>query len=254
MTAPNPNKPEPNKKCDPPIDFLPKKQESSWLGPNQASKYRLRLTFAKKAQIKYISHLDLALAWERALRRAEIPLAYSQGFNPRPKMQIVSGLPVGTTGRAEIMDIIITRPVPIDQTLTRIQTALPAGIELHTLEEIPLKSPTLQHLLRQAEYAVTVETDLSSKELAGRIETLLAADKIIQVRQRKGRAEEFDLRPWLHELRLESLANGQAHLHMCLTAGQFGNLRPADVLKALELSDNWAEIERTRLIFENDVY
>jgi radical SAM-linked protein len=221
--------------------------------PSQTPKYRLRLTFAKKAQIKYISHLDLALAWERALRRAEIPLAYSQGFNPRPKMQIAFSLPVGATGRAEIMDIIITRPVSIEQTLARIKAALPAGIELHSLAEIPLKSSTLQHLLRQAEYAVTVETDLSSEELARRIEALLAADKIIQVRQRKGREEEFDLRPWLHELSLESLANGQAHLRMRLTAGQFGNLRPADVLKALELSDNWTEIERTHLIFESDV-
>jgi radical SAM-linked protein len=221
--------------------------------PNQAPKYRLRLTFAKKAQIKYISHLDLALAWERALRRAKIPLAYSQGFNPRPKMQIASSLPVGTTGRAEIMDIIITRPVSIEQTLARIKAALPAGLELHSLEAIPLKSPTLQHLLRQAEYAVTVETELSTEELTRRIEALLTAEKIIQTRQRKGQQEEFDLRPWLHELRLESVANGEAHLHMRLTAGQFGNLRPADVLKALELSDNWAEIERTRLIFESNV-
>jgi radical SAM-linked protein len=165
-------------------------------------------------------------------------------------MQIASSLPVGTTGRAEIMDIIITRPVSNEQALAQIKAALPAGIELHALEEIPLKSPTLQHLLRQAEYAVTVETDLSSEELTRRIEALFAADKIIQTRQRKGQEEEFDLRPWLHELRLESVANGQAHLHMRLTAGQFGNLRPADVLNALELSDNWAEIERTRLIFE----
>ena len=135
----------------------------------------------------------------------------------------------------------------------KIKTALPAGIELHALEEIPLKSPTLQHLLRQAEYAVTVETELSPEELSRRIEALLAADKIIQTRQRKGQEEEFDLRPWLHELRLESVAKGQAHLHMRLTAGQFGNLRPADVLNALELSDNWAEIERTRLIFEGNV-
>jgi radical SAM-linked protein len=220
--------------------------------PNQSPKYRLRLTFAKKAQIKYISHLDLALAWERALRRAQIPLAYSQGFNPRPKMQIASSLPVGTTGRAEIMDIIITRPVPIEQALARIKAALPTGLELHSLAEIPLKSPTLQNLLRQAEYAVIVEMELSAEELTRRIEALLAADKIIQTRHRKGQEEEFDLRPWLHELRLEVVTSGETHLHMRLTTGQSGNLRPIDVLKALDLADNWAEIERSHLIFERN--
>jgi radical SAM-linked protein len=219
--------------------------------PNQPPRYRLRLTFAKKAQIKYIAHLDLALAWERALRRAQIPLAYSQGFNPRPKMQIASSLPLGTTGRAEIVDIIVTQPIPPEKVFEQVKATLPPGLELHSVEEVPLKSPALQPLLRQAEYQVTVETELSAEELTRRIDVLLAADKIVQTRQRKNREEEFDLRPWLHELHLvESMAEGEAHLRMRLTAGQFGNLRPSEVLKALGLSKNWVEIERTRLIFE----
>ncbi|MBN1217570.1 MAG: DUF2344 domain-containing protein [Anaerolineae bacterium] len=217
--------------------------------PNQAPRYRLRLTFAKKAEIKYIAHLDLALAWERALRRAEIPLAYSQGFNPRPKMQFASSLPVGTMGQAEIVDIIVTQPVAPAEALARISAALPAGIELHTVEAMPVDAPTLQHLLRRAEYRVKVETEEPAETLAARIESLLAASTVVQTRQRKGREEEIDLRPWLHELRLVGVVGGVANLLMCLTAGQSGNLRPAEVLKALHLADNWAEIERTRLIF-----
>ncbi len=217
--------------------------------PDQAPKYRLRLTFAKKAQIKYISHLDLALTWERALRRAQIPLAYSQGFNPQPKMQFASSLPLGTISRAEIVDVIITEPVEPTVAFEKIQGALPSGVELCSIEEAPLKTPALQSLLRQAEYWVTVETELSAEALAPRIETLLAADKIMQTRQRKKRAEEIDLRPWLYELYLKSVADGEVRLHMRLAAGQSGNLRPAEVLKALDLGDNWAEIERTRLIF-----
>lgn len=220
--------------------------------PNQSPKYRLRLTFAKKPPVKYISHLDLALVWERALRRARIPLAYSQGFNPRPKMQIASGLPLGTTGSAEILDIIVTQPVDPNQALEQIKNALPTGVALHSVEAVPLKAPALQHLLRQADYQVMVETGLSAEELSRRIEALLAADKIVQTRQRKRRQEEFDLRPWLYQLRLESVAGGQAHLYMRLAAGQFGNLRPEDVLAALGLADNWAEINRTRLIFEEE--
>ncbi len=218
--------------------------------PNQPIKYRLRLRFAKKEQIKYISHLDLALAWERALRRAQIPLAYSKGFNPRPKMQVASGLPLGTMGRDEILDVVITQPVPPEEAFEHIKDKLPPGLVLRSVEEVSLKAPTLQHLLRQAEYHVVIETDLSSQALEKRLEALLAADKIIQTRRRRKRDEEIDLRPWIHELALESVADGEAHLHMRLTAGQFGNLRPEEVLKALELTENWRRIERTRLIFD----
>lgn len=220
--------------------------------PNQPEKYRLRLLFAKKNDIKYISHLDLALAWERALRRAQLPLAYSQGFNPRPKMQFASGLPLGTTGSAEILDIIITEPVSPDDARQRIAPKLPAGLGLQAVIEVPLKSPTLQHLLRQAEYRVTVETELPAAELAARVESLLAAETVTQTRRRMKQDEEFDLRTWLHELTLEAVGGGDAVFLMRVTAGQHGNLRPEEVLKALGLADCWAAIDRTRLIFETE--
>ncbi len=213
-------------------------------------KYRYRLVFAKQKQLKYIAHLDLMLAWERALRRAGIPLAYSQGYNPRPKMQAASGLPLGTTGRAEIIDIITTAPLDPAGALSRIRAALPAGIALHSIEAVPLKAPTLQHLVRQAEYTVTVETDLPAAELERRIQNLLAADSVIQTRRRRQREEQFDLRPLLHDLRLLDLSDGVARLFVRVTAGQYGNLRPQDVLVALGLGENWAEIDRTRLIFQ----
>ncbi len=221
--------------------------------PNQPPpNHRFRITFVKKTQVKYISHLDTVLAWERALRRARIPLAYSHGFNPRPKIQVASGLPLGTIGSAEILDIIVTDPVDPADALARIAVSLPDGIAIRSIEEVPLKTSSLQSLLRRADYRAIVETKLSSDELTRRIEALLAADKVIQARRRKKRDEAIDLRPWLHTLRLEAMQDGQAVLIMQLTAGQFGNLRPEEILKALDLADNWAEIERTRLIFEGD--
>jgi radical SAM-linked protein len=219
--------------------------------PNQPLRQRLRITFAKRPEIKYISHLDLVLVWERAFRRAQLPLAYSQGFNPRPKIQVAAGLPVGTTGSAEILDVIITEQVDPAELLERIRTTLPRGVAIHFAAEVPLKTASLQHLLRQAEYRVIVETNLPAQELTSRIQALLAANQVIQTRRRRQLEEKFDLRPWLHDLRLESVADNQARLFMRLTAGQFGNLRPEEVLKALDLADNWTEIERTRLIFED---
>ena len=151
------------------------------------------------------------------------------------------------------MDIIVAESIDPDEALTRIKAALPVGMGLSSISAVPLKAPTLQHLLRQAEYRVKVETDVSLEDLVERIQELLRADKIIQIRHRRKKEEEIDLRPWLHELKLDSVVDGEAQLSMRLTAGQFGNLRPEAVLKALGLEENWAEIERTHLIFEHDL-
>jgi radical SAM-linked protein len=122
------------------------------------------------------------------------------------------------------MDIVLNQPVLPAEALERIRPALPVGIELHSVEEVPLKAPTLQHLLRQAEYRVLVETDLPAEQLQERVAALLEADKINLTRRRKKRTEEIDLRPWLYELQLESAGQGETHLCMRLAAGPLGNL------------------------------
>ncbi|MFQ5614333.1 MAG: TIGR03936 family radical SAM-associated protein [Anaerolineae bacterium] len=214
--------------------------------------FRLRLTFSKGPQVKYISHLDLVRAWERAFRRAGLPLAYSKGFNPQARVQLASGLPLGYTGSAELMDILITEPMSPDAVLQRVRKTLPSGLELLRVEPVEAKSPALQHKLRQAEYRATVETDCPPDEIRRRIEALLAAGEVLQTRIRRKREETFDLRPLLHGLRLEATQPGEVVLWMRLSAGQFGNLRPDTVLEALGLGRDWAQIERICLIFDEE--
>jgi radical SAM-linked protein len=213
---------------------------------------RWRVTFAKGPQLKYISHLDLALAWERALRRAGMPLAYSQGFNPQARLQLASGLPLGYTSTAEIVDVILDEPFAAADFAARLRPALPPGLAVIAAEEVDLKSPALQSTLRQAEYRVTVETALPAGELAGRIAVLLAADRLEQQRVRKQRAETFDLRPLVDDVRLETAAGGRATFWMRLSAGNHGNVRPEAVLTALDLGEAYAQVERTKLLFEFD--
>jgi radical SAM-linked protein len=213
---------------------------------------RWRVAFAKGPQLKYISHLDLALAWERALRRAGMPLAYSQGFNPQARLQLASGLPLGYTSTAEIVDIILDEPLATADFVARLRPALPPGLTVTAAEEVDLKSPALQAALRQAEYRVTVETSLPAGELAGRIAALLAADRLEQQRIRKQRAETFDLRPLVGDVRLETSAGGRATFWMRLSAGNQGNVRPEAVLTALDLGEAYAQVERIKLLFEFD--
>ena len=112
---------------------------------------RLRIVFAKGERIKYISHLDLVRTWERALRRAGIPLAYSHGFNPRPKMAFAAALPLGLTSRGEVMDLFLTHSLSPSDFARRLKPHLPPGLEILFVEEVALKSPSLQSQVRSAE-------------------------------------------------------------------------------------------------------
>ena len=216
------------------------------------SQMRLRITFSKGRQLKYISHLDLALTWTRALRRAGVPLAYSQGYNPQAKTQLASGLPLGYTGAAEVLDVIFTDRMAPEEFIGCVDPTLPEGLSIASAEEVPLKAPSPQSALRQAVYRVTVETSLTEVELNRRVANLIASDQLEQQRVRKGRVEAFDLRPLVDDVRLEAIGDGQAVFFMRLSAGQHGNVRPDAVLAALGLEDAFAQVERTRLLFEFD--
>jgi len=216
------------------------------------SQQRLRITFAKGGDLRFISHLDLKVVWERALRRAWVPLAYSQGYNPQAKLQLASGLPLGYTGAAEVMDVMLTESMSPEEFVNRVDPALPEGLNIVAVEEAPTESPSLQSALHQAMYRIILETPLPADELTTRINSLLASDHLEQQRIRKGRTETFDLRPLVDDVWLESSGDNQAVLSMRLGAGQHGNVRPDAVLAALGLENAPTQVERTKLIFKFD--
>ncbi len=216
------------------------------------SQQRLRITFAKGGDLRFISHLDLKVVWERALRRAWVPLAYSEGYNPQAKLQLASGLPLGYTGSAEVMDVMLTESMSPEEFVKRVDPTLPEGLNIVSVEEAPSESPSLQSALHQAMYRITLETSLPADELTTRINNLLASDQLEQQRIRKGRTETFDLRPLVDDVWLESSGDSQAVLRMRLSAGQRGNVRPDAVLAALGLEGAPTQVERTRLIFKFD--
>ena len=110
----------------------------------------MRVTFATDDTVKYVGHLDMARAWERAIRRARLPLAYSQGFNPQARMHFAAALPVGFTGQAELIDVFLDAEVEPADFLARLAPALPAGIRLTGAEAVSRELPSLAggHLRR----------------------------------------------------------------------------------------------------------
>ena len=206
---------------------------------------RLRITFAKGEELKYISHLDLMRLWERTLRRARLPLAYSHGFNPRPRISIAAALPVGYTSRGEVMDVILERRISPYNFAKCLAPHLPSGLELLSVEEVYPKLPSLQSQLRSAEYRVTVHWGGGREELEGRLRELLSAEQL--PRQRRGK--EYDLRPLIEDLWIEEEGGNSWVLGMRLRVGEGGTGRPDEVLDALGLADEPYAVRRERLLF-----
>lgn len=206
---------------------------------------RARITFAKGEEIKYISHLDLMRVWERALRRARVPLAYSHGFNPRPQIAFAAPLPVGFTSRGEVMDVILERRISPYQFARSLVPHLPPGLEVLSVEEAYPKLPSLQSQVRSAEYRVTVSWDGSREELEGKLQELLSAEQLLRQRRDK----DYDLRPLIEELWVEGEEADGWVLGMRLRAGDEGAGRPDEVLDALGLAEEPHAVRRERFLF-----
>ena len=211
---------------------------------------RARITFSKSGSLRYIGHLDLLTIWERASRRAGLPLAYTQGFHPQPKINLASALPLGFSSRCEVVDIHLNEDVDIANLLAHLQAATPSGISILNVESVDESRPALQTQVIAAEYEVTLTESVDPSKLMRRIEELLANTSL--PRQRRGKA--YDLRPLIEELSLTPtplpMGEGQGvRVYMRLSAREGATGRPDEVMDALGFAIEDTRIERTRLLF-----
>lgn len=204
---------------------------------------RLRMVFAKNGPARFIGHLDLARTIERMLNRAQIPLAYTQGYNPRPRMQLATALPLGFTSECEIADIWLLEKVNPETALQALAPKSAPGIEIRKLYEVPIKQPALQP--EEGTYLVTL-LDQDDDNLKVQVDQLLAAEHL----PRERRGKEYDLRPLILSLEvLNGYDNSQRLLmRLSLLPGKTG--RPDEVLAALDLDPLAARIHRTELVLQ----
>ena len=205
---------------------------------------RLRGTFGKGGPARFISHLDLARTIERALIRAQIPIAYSQGFNPQPKMQFAAALPLGFTSECEILDLWLSENIDPETSLINLNKKMAPGIVMHTLVEKNLSSPKLQTVTSRARYVTTFTTDQPSREIKNAVDKVLSAKEIIRSR----REREYDLRPLIIELEAEEIPEDGIQLSILMTHLPGFSGRPDEVLKELGLDPLAARIHRKELI------
>ena len=202
---------------------------------------RIQITFAKLGALRYTGHLDLHKLWERAARRAELPLAYSQGFHPQPKMNIAAALPLGFSSRCEVLDMRLEHDIPLDGLLEKLQGTLPTGIQVTKVENVDERAPTLQTQVVSAEYEVSLADADFGSDVKRKIESVLASDSIIRTRREK----EYDLRRLIEAL---DLLDGKILMKLAAREGATG--RPEEVLAELGVAFEDTRIERTNLLFK----
>ena len=213
---------------------------------------RIRITFAKLGALRYTGHLDLHKLWERAARRAELPLAYSQGFHPQPKIYIAAALPLGFSSRCEVMDMRLESDIPLDGLREKLQNTLPTGIQVLNLESADERVPALQTQVVSAEYEVTLMGSIDGSDLRRKVDSVLGSESII--RERRGK--RYDLRPLIQELSLipTPLPDGEEQgmrIFMRLSAKEGATGRPEEVLDALGIAFEETRIERSCLNFQS---
>ena len=216
---------------------------------------RLRITFAKQGALRYTGHLDLHKLWERAARRAELPLAYSQGFHPQPKMNIAAALPLGFSSRYEVIDMRLEREIPLEGLREKLQQTLPTGIQVSHVERVDERLPALQTQVASAEYEVTLTEAVDGSELERRIDSVMGSESIL--RERRGKT--YDLRPLIEELKvlesdgessMQEDAPAMQRIYMRLAAREGATGRPEEVLDFLGIAFEGTRIERTQIIFK----
>jgi radical SAM-linked protein len=216
--------------------------------PATARLVRLRIRFAKISAMRYTGHLDLHRAWERTFRRAGLPLAYSQGYNPHPRLNLASALPLGFTSQDEVIDAWLEQDLPLEQVLQALERALPPGLLVKQVEEVELHAPALQTELQASEFLITFLEPVDGLE--ERLRKLLAAESLIRSRRNK----EYDLRPLILEVEFvpdeRPASEAQPRLLACLSAREGATGRPEELVEALGADPTEVRVERTRLIFQ----
>jgi radical SAM-linked protein len=196
---------------------------------------RVLLKLRKGEEVKYLSHLDMVRAFEFALRRSELPMAFSEGFNPRPKMAFCSAIGVGVLSDDERIMITLSQPLAPECVKDRLNGELPPGMEIAAAEEVPEGAKSPLATLAASEYSITVGGP-SAGEAEEAALKLFEEPQVRVTRTRKDGLKEVDIRPHLLKLSKVESEGGYAVLTVCLASGSSGGARPQDFVEALKKS------------------
>jgi radical SAM-linked protein len=218
---------------------------------------RVRLRFAKLGKLRWTSHRDVARMWERAFRRVRLPLAYTEGFSPRPRVSFGLALPTGHESVAEYLDLELRRgladgEVEVGALPARLSAALPVGIDVLAAAVIDDHANSLQEDVTSCTWRMEVAGSLGSDDVAAAVQRALAAESLVITRQRKGQPVTDDVRPAILAVRPGGVGPTGLPVLECDLATQPRGLRPAELLVALHADFEEANVCRLHQWIERD--
>lgn len=216
----------------------------------------IRTKFRRSDEVKFISHLDLMKVFERAIRRARLPISYSQGFNPHPSMVFGLPLSVGVTSDAEYGDFEITDDeLSINEFVKRLNSQLPNGLEILSAKARKTKQ-NIMATIAASEYVVIVGTksDCSEKSVKSGIHRYLDQEEIVVAKKTKSGIKDTNIRDMIFDLNFEIQPCGVFNIikfTMLVSAGSKANLKPELLIDSLSEFLNFDfeidRIHRTKL-------
>lgn len=208
----------------------------------------IRVKYKKGEEVKYVGHLDAMRTFTKCLKRTNIPLEYSKGFNPRIQISFALPLGVGVTSDADYFDLALSSKMNVDLFLSELNSVLPLGFKVLDAKYIEDKK-SLMSLVKEAVYVITLKTNIEKKT----IKSLLDEEKIVIIKESKSKkkAEEIDIKPYIIQYEVNELDNENIVLKIHSTAGSVNNLNPIHLINLLSErlgSIEDYEIKREQLI------
>lgn len=201
----------------------------------------IRMQFRKTREGRFLSHLDLMHTWERVIRRSGLPLGFTQGFNPHPKMNFASALAVGTTSDAEYMDLDFTEELTLEQINDALLPAIPPAFQIVDMKIVQNKKvPSLMSIIQRATYTLRLEfvEQVTQSQLDAAVEAFWQMEENIIYRFKKDSKDKkaVNIRPGVYTISLrqeEGTDDKHAVLDIIVQSGNDGNIRPEEVAYGL---------------------
>lgn len=191
---------------------------------------KIWIQFGKKDRLRYVSHLDLQRFMQRALNRTDLPIAWSQGFNPHPLMSFGSAMAMGWTSEYEVLEIRMAKDVDAAEVAGEMASALPPDLPVIAARIVPDNMSAPMALLRAADYTIRIESEQANR-ICAQVDNYLAQEHVFAMRKTKTGEKEADIREMTHELRRVPGSDDTLRARLSLT--ERATLKPDLLVKTL---------------------
>ncbi|MBQ4093196.1 MAG: DUF2344 domain-containing protein [Firmicutes bacterium] len=200
-----------------------------------------RINYEVKGSLAFLSHLEVMRLWQRAMLRCHLPIAWTQGFNPRPKLSLGPARNVGVEGLSEYLDAEFDGMVKSTELIEKLNSILPEGVTVLKVREIPQGTKMLEAVINEAVYKVSFLNGMP-EDAAQKAADLMAAEECLYIRKSPKGEKEIDLRSYILGMEIK-----EDDLMLSVKAGTGGSLRVAELLSVLGYGDMMKDIKIQRL-------